>query len=155
MTSMNLEHNHPPPSDLSQAYVNRLRDLTPQQKDYICSIADTGVGAESVLTCFRRRFPDGPPITAKDVENLKSPEARGGSQDAHNLLQKLMALQQEDERWFVRLVRPVMQCSAGGGAADSGRGLGRAGSATPIGRSAGGRLQTVAEGLGGLAVQRP
>ena len=102
VTSMNLEHNHPPPSTLSQSYVNRLRDLTPEHKDYIRSIADTGVGAEAVLTCYRRRFPDGPPITAKDVENLRSPEGRGGSQDAHQLLQKMMALQQEDDRWFVR-----------------------------------------------------
>ena len=102
VTSMNLEHNHPPPSALSQAYVNRLRDLSPEHKDYIRSIADTGVGAESVLTCFRRRFPEAPPITAKDVENIRSPEGRGGSNDAHNLLQKLMGLQQEDSRWFVR-----------------------------------------------------
>ena len=130
VTSMQLEHNHPPPSTFSQSYVNRLRDLTSEHKDYICSIADTGVGAESVLTCFRRRFPDAPPITAKDVENLRSPEGRGGSQDAHQLLQKLMTLQQEDDRWFVRLVQPIMQCSAGG-------------------------LQTVAEGWAGLAVQRP
>ena len=86
--------------------------------------------AESVLTCFRRRFPERPPITAKDVENLKSPEGRGGSRDAHNLLQKLMALQQEDERWFVRSGRPVMQLRGGG-------------------------LQTVAEEWGRLAVQRP
>ena len=46
---------------------------------------------------------------------------------------------------------PVVRSARGGGAG-SGRGVGRAGSATPIGRSAGRELQTVAEGWGGLAV---
>ena len=107
ITSMNLEHNHPPPSAASHSFVNRLKDLNDEHKDYIRSIAETGISAEDVLTCFRRRFPEGPPIIAKDVENMRSSATRGGSHDAHYLLQKLMALQKQDEGWFVRYSHPL------------------------------------------------
>ena len=122
MTTFNSSHNHKPHSEVTHAYLNRLRDLTDEHREYLCSIAGTGVPAEDALTCFRRRYPLGPPITARDVENIKQQEGTpaGGSQDADKVLQRLLDLKAQDDRWFVRW---VLFCSGWGKAGERQNGL--------------------------------
>jgi hypothetical protein len=107
ITKLDLQHNHAPLSDLVLSYKNRVANLSDEQRELILSMGQAFVPAELILTCFRLKFPDGPNITARDIVNLKPPSP-GGSCDAHNLLEKLLALHQEDNNWFLRWVHAVV-----------------------------------------------
>eukprot|EP00873_Tetraselmis_striata_P017121 jgi/Tetstr1/437385/TSEL_026069.t1 len=107
LATTNMKHNHRPLSELVQSYQNRVANLTVDMQEFITSLANAGIAPEDVLTCFRKKFPNAPLITVKDVVNIRTPTG-GGSMDASLLLQELLRLQQEDSRWFVRFkVDPV------------------------------------------------
>lgn len=101
LATTNMKHNHRPLSELVQSYQNRVANLTVDMQEFITSLANAGIAPEDVLTCFRKKFPNAPLITVKDVVNIRTPTG-GGSMDASLLLQELLRLQQEDGRWFVR-----------------------------------------------------
>mmetsp|Transcript_17961 Transcript_17961/g.50267 ORF Transcript_17961/g.50267 Transcript_17961/m.50267 type:complete len:261 (+) Transcript_17961:716-1498(+) len=102
VSTLDLQHNQNPQEKVALDCVNRLANLTEAHKGYIVSITEASIPTEDVLTCFGSRFPEAPPITAKDVQNLKTPGG-GGSKDAHLLMHKLMDLQSKDNNWFVKL----------------------------------------------------
>eukprot|EP00873_Tetraselmis_striata_P013582 jgi/Tetstr1/433846/TSEL_023030.t1 len=101
LATTNMKHNHRPLSELVQSYQNRVANLTVDMQEFITSLANAGIAPEDVLTCFRKKFPNAPLNTVKDVVNIRTPTG-GGSMDASLLLQELLRLQQEDSRWFVR-----------------------------------------------------
>lgn len=101
ITKVVLDHNHPPLNSTLMAFKNRNKGLTTDMKDFVRTLADTHIPPEDVLMCFRRKYPTAPLITSQDVKNMRSPSG-GGSQDAANLLDKLLHLQQHDNRWLVK-----------------------------------------------------
>jgi len=76
---------------MAQAYKNRVQDLSEDMLEYMHSVCGSGIPPEDVLTYFRKKYPEAPPITSKDLTNLKTPIG-GESQDASLLLQRLLGL---------------------------------------------------------------
>lgn len=101
ITTFKPDHNHDPVRTVVLAYQNRVKELNNDQKELIIALVSAGIPPEDVLGVFRRKYKDGPSLTAQDIANLKTPTG-GGSTDAYQLLQKLQQLQSEDSRWFVR-----------------------------------------------------
>ena len=101
VTKVDEQHNHEPAPAFVKAYKDRMHLLTDEMRSDIVALADVGIKPEDILACLRRKYADWPLITAQDVKNIRPPTG-GGSTDAYCLLQKLLSLQAEDSRWFVR-----------------------------------------------------
>lgn len=104
ITTVVLEHNHPQGPDAVLRHLTRNQDLTEDQKRTIKLLAENSLNPVDILNCFASFYPGGPRLTTQDVRNHATVhEHRGGSTDAHNLLQRLRGLEANDHRWFVRV----------------------------------------------------
>ena len=96
-----LQHNHDPDSDLLHDLKHRKEQLTPDMILWIQKME--GVSPKTIWERFYKFFPTAPLLSPQDLRNING--LSGGSNDAKSLLELLMKLKQEDDRWVVKYQR--------------------------------------------------
>jgi len=104
VTKMTLEHNHPPSEHTKTIdHMNRLHDLTPEQRQFLACLASTSLEPHEVLQTLYAVYPKAPLLSSQDIKNITS-GPKGGTQDAHTLLSNLMDYKAQDNRWVVEFI---------------------------------------------------
>ena len=107
ISSIESKHNHPPMSDLLQAYSSRHHQLTDEMKAFIQPLAAVNSPPADILAAFFERFPDGPMLTAQDIINKFGPTNSGQAGDAQRLMEMLYDRASKEPGWIIRQVELV------------------------------------------------